>query len=218
MSLAPTPTVYIRLRSRIRIPRGKGVTLGDIAHLLTSPEQEETRLHELELLHPGPMDGNLILIDVLQVIPVIRHVLPQANVELIGSGHTLVEVIEGNGKPSKSLFVLVWILLFFGSALTIMNFHADVNMQEVQIRIVEMLTGTRDEHPYLFQIAYSLGIGFGMTVFFNHLFKKKWNEEPTPLEVEMFLYQQNVDQYVVIEESERLLERDNREMSTNERP
>lgn len=218
MSLAPTPTVYIRLRSRIRIPRGKGVTLGDIAHLLTSPEQEEARLHELELLHPGPMDGNLILIDVLQVIPAIRRVLPQANVELIGSGHTLVEVIEGNGKPSKSLFVLVWILLFFGSALTIMNFHADVNMQEVQIRIVEMLTGTRDEHPYLFQIAYSLGIGFGMTVFFNHIFKKKWNEEPTPLEVEMFLYQQNVDQYVVIEESERLLERDNREMSTDERP
>ena len=41
-----------------------------------------------------------------------------------------------------------------------MNFHADVNMLEVQIRIVEMVTGKRDEHPYLFQIAYSLGLGF----------------------------------------------------------
>jgi stage V sporulation protein AA len=217
MSLTPTPTVYVRLRSRIRIQRGRSVKLGDVAHLLTSPEEQEKRLLELELLRPGPEDGNLILIDILQIIPQIRRVLPDVTVELIGSGHTLVEVVVGSGKPSKSLFILVWLLLFFGSALTIMNFHADVNMQEVQIRIVEMITGRRDEHPYLFQVAYSLGIGFGMAVFFNHLFKKKWNEEPTPLEVEMFLYQQNVDKYVVIEETERMHEEERREMNADER-
>lgn len=217
MSLTPTPTVYVRLRSRIRIQRGRSVKLGDVAHLLTSPEEQERRLLELELLRPGPEDGNLILIDILQIIPQIRRVLPDVTVELIGSGHTLVEVVAGSGKPSKSLFILVWLLLFFGSALTIMNFHADVNMQEVQIRIVEMITGRRDEHPYLFQVAYSIGIGFGMAVFFNHLFKKKWNEEPTPLEVEMFLYQQNVDKYVVIEETERMHEEERREMNADER-
>ncbi|MEO2207159.1 stage V sporulation protein AA [Paenibacillus pabuli] len=217
MSLTPTPTVYIRLRSRIRIQRGRGVKLGDIAHVLTSPEDGERRLLELELLRPGPEDGNLILIDILQIIPQIRRMFPEVTVELIGSGHTLVEVIAGSGKPSKSLFILVWLLLFFGSALTIMNFHADVNMQEVQIRIVEMITGRRDEHPYLFQVAYSIGIGFGMAVFFNHLFKKKWNEEPTPLEVEMFLYQQNVDKFVVIEETERMHEQERGEMNADER-
>ncbi|MEK4056555.1 stage V sporulation protein AA [Paenibacillus taichungensis] len=217
MSLTPTPTVYVRLRSRIRIQRGRSVKLGDVAHLLTSPEEKEGRLLELELLRPGPEDGNLILIDILQIIPQIRRALPDVTVELIGSGHTLVEVVAGSGKPSKSLFILVWLLLFFGSALTIMNFHADVNMQEVQIRIVEMITGRRDEHPYLFQVAYSIGIGFGMAVFFNHLFKKKWNEEPTPLEVEMFLYQQNVDKYVVIEETERMHEEERREMNADER-
>ncbi|WP_154895566.1 stage V sporulation protein AA [Paenibacillus illinoisensis] len=217
MSLTPTPTVYIRLRSRIRIQRGRGVKLGDIAHVLTSPEDGERRLLELELLRPGPEDGNLILIDILQIIPQIRRLLPEVTVELIGSGHTLVEVVAGTGKPSKSLFILVWLLLFFGSALTIMNFHADVNMQEVQIRIVEMITGRRDEHPYLFQVAYSIGIGFGMAVFFNHLFKKKWNEEPTPLEVEMFLYQQNVDKFVVIEETERMHEQERGEMNADER-
>ncbi|PWW44112.1 MULTISPECIES: stage V sporulation protein AA [Paenibacillus] len=217
MSLTPTPTVYVRLRSRIRIQRGRSIKLGDVAHLLTSPEEQEGRMLELELMRPGPEDGNLILIDILQIIPEIRRALPDVTVEIIGSGHTLVEVVVGSGKPSKSLFILVWLLLFFGSALTIMNFHADVNMQEVQIRIVEMITGRRDEHPYLFQVAYSLGIGFGMAVFFNHLFKKKWNEEPTPLEVEMFLYQQNVDKYVVIEETERMHDEERRELNANER-
>jgi len=217
MSQTPTPTVYVRMRSRIRIQRGRAVKLRDIAHVLASSEEQENRLLELELLQPGPEDGNLILIDILQIIPQIRQLLPDVNVELMGSGHTLVEVMAGSGKASKSLFILVWLLLFFGSALTIMNFHADVNMQEVQIRIVEMLTGHRDEHPYLFQLAYSLGIGFGMAVFFNHLFKKKWNEEPTPLEVEMFLYQQNVDQFVVIEETERMHKQNQRELNDDER-
>ncbi|MNP79175.1 hypothetical protein D3C76_1769570 [compost metagenome] len=56
-----------------------------------------------------------------------------------------------------------------------------------------------------------------MAVFFNHLFKKKWNEEPTPLEVEMFLYQQNVDKFVVIEETERMHEQERGEMNVDER-
>lgn len=204
-SPAPTvaPMVYLRLRSRVRLFRGQDVHLGDVAHLLSDPERENELL-KLVLMRPQKQDGNLILVDMLQIIAKIREYIPGVVVESLGKPHVLVELVEKPRKPSKILFVLVWVLLFFGSALTIMNFHADVNMMEVQVRIVEMITGKKDQHPYLFQIAYSLGIGFGMIVFFNHLFQKKWNEEPTPLEVEMFLYQENVDQYVVAEEYEKM--------------
>ncbi|NQX44880.1 stage V sporulation protein AA [Paenibacillus tritici] len=195
------PVIYIQLKNRVTVPKGHGVMLRDVAYLITEPEWREP-LYSLLLIQPQQSDGNLILIDLMTVIPRIHELFPHAEIQPIGEGRTIVQ-IEGPAtasKPSLALFVLVWLLLFFGSALTIMNFHADVSMQEVQIRIVEMLTGRRDEHPYVFQIAYSLGIGFGMVIFFNHLFKKKWNEEPTPLEVEMFLYQKNIDQYVVNEE------------------
>ncbi|MCC3379231.1 stage V sporulation protein AA [Paenibacillus farraposensis] len=200
---AVAPMVYLRLRSRVRLFRGQDVHLGDVAHLLSDPERENELL-KLVLMRPQKQDGNLILVDMLQIIAKIREYIPGIVVESLGKPHVLVELVEKPRKPSKILFVLVWVLLFFGSALTIMNFHADVNMMEVQVRIVEMITGKKDQHPYLFQIAYSLGIGFGMIVFFNHLFQKKWNEEPTPLEVEMFLYQENVDQYVVAEEYEKM--------------
>ncbi|UUZ94364.1 hypothetical protein LJK87_07260 [Paenibacillus sp. P25] len=43
-----------------------------------------------------------------------------------------------------------------------------------------------------------------MIVFFNHLFKKKFNEEPSPLEVEMFMYQENVNRYMITEEYGKL--------------
>ena len=144
------------------------------------------------------------MIDMMLVISVIRERFPGLRVEFIGEPQVLVEMVKKEKKPSLILFCFVWLLLFFGAALTIMNFHADVSMPEVQVRIVEMLTGERDEHPYLFQAAYSVGIGLGMIVFFNHLFKKKWNEEPTPLEVEMFLYQENLNQYVIAEEYKKM--------------
>ncbi|MRN53450.1 stage V sporulation protein AA [Paenibacillus monticola] len=211
------PAIYIQLKNRVTVPQGKGVTLRDVAFLITDPEWEES-LYSILLLQPEQSDGNLILIDLLMVIPRIQELLPKADIEPIGEGKTIVQIegpVEAR-KPSMALFVLVWLLLFFGSALTIMNFHADVSMQEVQIRIVEMLTGHRDEHPYAFQVAYSLGIGFGMVIFFNHLFKKKWNEEPTPLEVEMYLYQKNIDHYVVNEEYSKMKNR--QEVSQAEHP
>lgn len=210
MNPIPHPCIYVRLRKQVRLPAGSPIHLRDIARVLAEPHQDEVLLN-LELERPEKSDGNLIVIDTLQVISVIKQRFPAAQVEVIGEPHVLIEMIVKEKKPSLLLFAVVWLLLFFGAALTIMNFHADVSMPEVQVRIVEMITGHRDEHPYLFQGAYSLGIGFGMIIFFNHLFKKKWNEEPTPLEVEMFLYQENLNQYVVAEEYKRMSEQEAKE-------
>jgi stage V sporulation protein AA len=102
---------------------------------------------------------------------------------------------------------LVWIILFVGSGLAIMNFHTDVSMQEVHERIYYLVTGRHENQPLILQIPYSIGIGTGMILFFNHLFKKRFNEEPSPMELEMFLYQEAIDQYVINDEKQKV-ERD----------
>ncbi|MEK4511630.1 stage V sporulation protein AA [Paenibacillus sp. FSL K6-2524] len=203
MGIRPASIIYLRLRKQVGLPPGSPIKLGDVARVLAEPDQE-AKLLSLVLVRPESRDGNLIVIDMLHVIRVIREQFPEIQVEFVGEPHVLVELVSKEKKPSPILFVLVWLLLFFGAALTIMNFHADVSMPEVQVRIVEMITGERDEHPYLFQAAYSMGLGLGMIVFFNHLFKKNWNEEPTPLEVEMFLYQENLNHYIIAEEYKKM--------------
>ena len=37
-----------------------------------------------------------------------------------------------------------------------MNFHEDVSMREVHIALYEIITGERNEYPYLLQIPYSI--------------------------------------------------------------
>ena len=82
-----------------------------------------------------------------------------------------------------------------------MNFHVDVSMGEVHQKIFTIITGKVEEKPLLIQIPYSFGLGIGMILFFNHFFKKRFNEEPSPLEVEMFNYQQDLDNYVTMNEN-----------------
>jgi stage V sporulation protein AA len=89
-----------------------------------------------------------------------------------------------------------------------MNFHADVSMPLVHQRVYYLLTGKVEKNPLVLQIPYSIGVGMGLLVFFNHAFKRKFNEEPSPLEVEMFLYQQNINKCMVWNKEEQESEKE----------
>ncbi|MDF2715127.1 MAG: stage sporulation protein [Paenibacillus sp.] len=199
-----TPTLYIRLRKRASIAPGQTITLGRVAQLLADPEMERTLL-DLPLFKPSELDGNIVLIDMMHIVKTIRRVYPQLKVEYFGEPHVLVDVQTKARPPNRVALAVVWVLLFVGSGLAIMNFHEDVSMMEVHQHIYEMITGRRSEHPYWLQIPYSFGLGAGMVLFFNQLFKKRFSEEPSPLEVEMFSYQESLNHYVITEEYKKML-------------
>jgi stage V sporulation protein AA len=196
-----TPVVYVRLRRRVLVRPESLIMLGQVARLVTDTQDTEQRLSSLPLHQIVPEDGNMIVIDMLQVVKSVRQMLPGTTVETFGEPHVLVEVAQPDTfKPRLFMLVLAWVLLFFGSGMALMNFHADVNMPQVQKRITELITGKPERHPWLFQIPYSLGVGLGMLLFFNRLLRKKMLDEPNPLEVEMFMYQENVNHYIITEE------------------
>lgn len=195
-----TNVVYVRMRRRAVVAPLSNITLGDVARLVAEGELA-IRLKKLPLHQVTNNDGNLLLIDMLQAVKAIRECEPGLVIETFGEPHVLVEIAHAGAlKPRRLLLVLAWLLLFFGSGMAMMNFHADVNMPEVQRRITELITGRTDSHPWLFQIPYSIGIGLGMLLFFNRVLRKRLTDEPNPLEVEMFMYQENVNHYVITEE------------------
>jgi stage V sporulation protein AA len=192
--------VYVRMRRRAVVRPKSLITLGDVARLIAD-EGLADRLKKLPLHRFTDEDGNLLLIDMLQVVKAIRESEPGTIIETFGDPHVLLEILPaGAAKPRKLLLVFAWLLLFFGSGMAMMNFHADVNMPAVQHRITELITGKSGPHPWLFQIPYSIGVGMGMLLFFNRILSKRLNDEPNPLEVEMFMYQENLNHYVITEE------------------
>jgi stage V sporulation protein AA len=199
-------TVYIRMRNRVQVKPNESVFLKDIAQIISAEEIHST-LEKLPVHKVSPEDNNIIIIDVMKVVRMITKKFPTVEVQAIGPTQTIIEVLLKKSPVSYSLFLVVWLLLFIGSAITIMNFHEDVSMQAVHQRIYTMITGKQESKPLLLQIPYSFGLGLGMILFFNHFFKKRINEEPSPLEVEMFKYQQSLDQYVILNENKESLKR-----------
>jgi stage V sporulation protein AA len=193
-------TVYVRLRNRIQVRPQASVQIKDIA-LIIADETLYERLGNLSIHQVSDHDRNIIVIDIVQVIQAIAAEKLHLDIQAVGPSQTIIEVIYKKKKASTAFFLLIWFLLFFGAALTIMNFHEDVSMQTVHQRIYTIITGKVEKKPLLFQIPYSLGLGLGMIIFFNHVFKKRLNEEPSPLEVEMFNYQQDLDRYVIMHEN-----------------
>ena len=192
--------VYIRMRNRVQVKGNQTVRIKDIARII-GPEEVIPIIEEIILLTVKKEDRNIIVIDLAQVIMAIRKMDQNIEVETFGPSQTIIEIILSKKKMSYLTFALVWFLLFVGGGMTIMNFHVDVSMGEVHQKIFTIITGKVDDKPLLIQIPYSFGLGMGMILFFNHFFKKRFNEEPSPLEVEMFNYQQDLDRYVIMNEN-----------------
>jgi stage V sporulation protein AA len=187
--------VYLRLKKKVRVSPGQKIFLGDIAQVLA--DESVMSIVRLPVYQASLSDGNLVVIDVLDVIAKIRRVHPALDVRNVGPAQTIIEMEVRRRIPSAVWVVMIWFLLFVGSGLALMNFHTDVSMKSVHQRIYYLVTGSHERHPLILQIPYSLGIGIGMILFFNHLFKRRFNDEPSPLELEMFLYQENLNQYVI---------------------
>jgi stage V sporulation protein AA len=60
-----------------------------------------------------------------------------------------------------------------------------------------VFTGGSESGAMIGGVAYSLGLFIGIIVFFNHGANKKFTDDPTPLQVQMRQYEQEINQTVI---------------------
>lgn len=208
MEVAPEADVYIRPKERLSLRPGEYLTVGQAAEVV-AVDSGGGDLRRIVVGIPvsdwSPRQGGVRVVQAIDLVAAIKRRLPHVNVHLIGPTETIVDLEDlGVSKPPWLKVTAVWLLLFVGSGLTIMNFHADVSMVRVHQRVYHLITGEYKAHPYILQIPYAFGVGLGMALFFNHLLRRKINEnEPSPLEVEVFQYEQMINQYVITQEGSR---------------
>ncbi|MEH7899673.1 stage V sporulation protein AA, partial [Bacillus pumilus] len=146
--------IFIRLRHRIKTGNDQLIYLEDIAQI-TGDELAVQKLSKMPIYHVSKKDRHIAVLDIMHVVKTIKKTWPAIDIQTVGGAEAIVEIDTGKRQLSPVLFVFVWLLLFVGAALAIMNFHEDVSMRLVHIRLYEMITGKTVEHPYLLQIPYS---------------------------------------------------------------
>ena len=83
-----------------------------------------------------------------------------------------------------------------------MAFNNDVAVGDIFSKLYYQVMGTPSDGVTEIEICYSIGLAIGITLFFNHVGKKKITPDPTPMQVEMRKYEKDIDT-TFIENAER---------------
>ena len=138
------------------------------------------------------------LVQVFSVLDVIRKIhekYPMLEVENIGEPDFVIRYVPDPEKKSVQYLktALVCVILFFGSAFTIMTFIEDVSVNKVFNALYTRVTGQVSNGAGVLEICFCIGLAIGIMVFYNHVGTKKITDDPTPIQVAMRKYEQDVD-------------------------
>lgn len=197
-------SIYIQVKSPIIIEKTKEVFVKDLVDIVAHKDIK-SKILNLKVFDIGYIKEEYMLVSIMSVIDKIYKVYPELDINIVGENEILLKV---DMKKKKNRFLeiikvfLVCSILFFGAALAINQFHADVNMAKAHSQIYKLITGKENEKPLLLQISYSIGLGIGMIAFFFKISCKK-SDEPNPLDMELYLYEQNIERYILDKEKKK---------------
>ena len=140
------------------------------------------------------------VISILKVIELIEKECPGIMVQSIGETATLLEFVktDKHGKTGQILkLAFAACISFFGTAFTIMAFHNDININKIFSQIYEMVMGRAPEGYSIMEVSYSIGLAIGILLFFNHVGGRRITKDPTPIEVEMRIYESDVNNALI---------------------
>jgi stage V sporulation protein AA len=192
------------------------VEIGDIASIYCEDEVVKAKAACVKIHKFKKDSAPRVVVSILKVIEEITSVCPGVTVESIGETDIIIQKASFNHDKDKQKsgigqwikIAFVAMICFFGSGFTIMAFHNDVGISDVLGRIYYMVTGIESDRYTSIEIAYSIGLAAGITIFYNHIGGKRLTSDPTPLEVEMRNYESDVNNAIIVMADREKLEKD----------
>ena len=192
-------TIYIKAEQNVEM-QTEDVYVKDIAKLTCSDEHILAKVKAIKLHRFKESEPKRQVISLLKIIEEIEKVCPTADVQSIGEPAVMVEYINVNrhkGPVQAIKLIFVAMVSFFGTSFTIMAFHNDIGINDVFTKIYEMVMGQQGDGYGILEVAYSLGLAIGIIVFFNHIGGRRITKDPTPIEVEMRIYEEDVNKALI---------------------
>lgn len=203
-------TLYIKIDQNT-IVMDRHVKLSDIAKMECADAAVVRRLKQKKIytfsdaVNPKRQKNQMKVFSILKIIELIHEDYPNLEVTNEGESDFIIEYTPDRKKPkcfNAIKTTVLWVIIFFGAAFTIMAFNNDVGVGDVFSRFYEQVTGTPSNGVTELEICYSIGLAVGIIIFFNHVGRKKITPDPTPIQVEMRKYEKDIDT-TFIENAER---------------
>jgi stage V sporulation protein AA len=195
-------TLYIQTIKNVEVYKPQ-IYLQDIAKL-SGNNQKVLNRNEMRLILtlPEGKSGRYVV----SAIDIIREIQKkEESIEVSHIGEATFIITYEKQKHMHALFswcktIGVCLITFIGAAFSIMTFHNDVDVSSLFFHIYKQFTGEIPDGATILEFTYSLGIGLGVVFFFNHFGSRKLTQDPTPMEVEMRLYEEDINKTLIEEE------------------
>ncbi len=175
------------------------VTIAEIAKMECTNESILNRVKTIEILKLTDKPEIKYIVSVLKIIEGIHAIYPELEINNIGETDFVIEYVN---KKKNAIFEFIKIsmicfILFAGAAFTIMTFNNDVAVEKLFARVYSLVMNEESSGFTMLEMSYSIGLGVGILVFYNHFGGKRINTDPTPIQVEMRIYEDEVNTALV---------------------
>ena len=192
-------TVYLKCERNVEV-QAQDVLLSDIATLRCPDEVLSARLKALKLHHFKKDETKRCVISALKLVELMEKECRDISVQIVGEPDVLVEWISVNRHKGwqqwlKTAFGCV--ISFFGTAFTIMAYHNDVGINEVFTEVYKIVMNREPQGLNALEVSYSVGLAAGIIIFFNHIGGRRLTKDPTPIEVSIRQYEEDVDKALI---------------------
>lgn len=192
-------TLYLKAEQNVEL-QSEDVYVKDIGKMTCSDEHILAKVKAIKLHHFKEGEPKRQVISILKVIAEIEKTFSNVTVENLGEIDVLVELInvDRHKSPVQTVkIIFVSLISFFGTAFTIMAFHNDIGINEVFMKVYEMVMGQKSDGYSILELSYSIGLAAGIITFFNHIGGRRITKDPTPIEVEMRVYESDVNKALI---------------------
>lgn len=204
--------VYLKCERNVET-NSEDVYIRDLGSLRCRDKLVSEKLRSIRVHHFEKGGPRRCVISVLKIIELMEKVNPDIRVEVVGEYDVLIErvdVSERKGIKQGLKIIMVSLVSFFGTAFTIMAYHVDVGINSVFTEVYRIVMNEEPEGMNLLALSYSIGVAVGIITFFNHVGGRRITKDPTPIEVAMRKYEQDVDVTLIETADRENLEEDTR--------
>ena len=188
-------TLYLQLDQNIEVTNPH-VYLQDIAALSMSDPKILNRLRVMPVMVLDETKPGRYVMSVSDLLKKIQKLEPSIDISPMGETDFIItyRISSATGKLFRYVKIFfVCLVSFFGAAFSIMTFNNDVDLGSLFDQFYTLA---------ILDLSYSVGIGLGVLLFFNHFGHLKLSDDPTPMQVQMRTYEDDVNQ-TLIEQAER---------------
>lgn len=196
-------TIYIKVPACIEVSDPQ-VQFSDFLTIYCKNKKIENAVRSMQF-YTFDKEGQIV-VSILKIIEMLQEKYPDIEIDNLGEDDFIIEYAKpGNHAELKELLSTAFICLvaFFGGGYAIMAYNTDVGAKELFVYLSMLFLGNAKQGVLLLSIFYAIGLTLGIILFFNHIGNKKLTKDPTPLEIQMRLYEQDISTTIIKDVSRR---------------